>query len=82
MKTTQIETWTGQFGRDYTDRNALDVEQLNALSAENYGVTRISLNQDFLSDIAKNARILEVGCNMGNQLLLLKGNGILQSSWN
>jgi pseudaminic acid biosynthesis-associated methylase len=75
MKTPQIETWTGEFGRDYTDRNALGVEQLNALCLSNYGVSRKSLNQDFLSGIRKEARILEVGCNMGNQLLLLKEMG-------
>jgi pseudaminic acid biosynthesis-associated methylase len=75
MKTTQVETWTGQFGRDYTDRNVLDVDALDALYAANYGVTRTSLNEEFLSDVGPKARILEVGCNMGNQLLLLEKMG-------
>jgi pseudaminic acid biosynthesis-associated methylase len=75
MNTPQIETWTGQFGREYTDRNALDVEQLDALCSKSYGATRTSLNQEFLSEIPKDARILEVGCNMGNQLVLLEAMG-------
>jgi len=53
MKTPQIETWTGEFGREYTDRNALDVAQLDAFFAKNYGVTRTVLNQEFLSAIPK-----------------------------
>src|SRR5689334_17252546 len=75
MKTTQIETWTGQFGRDYTDRNALDVDALDALYTRNYGLTRSFLNEEFLSVVDQEARILEVGCNMGNQLLLLEKMG-------
>ena len=75
MKTSQIETWTGQFGREYTDRNALDIDGVDALYAKNYGITRTSLNEEFLSGITRGARILEVGCNMGNQLLLLEKMG-------
>ena len=75
MKTKQIQTWTGQFGRDYTDRNALDVNALNSLYVGNYGVSRTSLNEEFLAGIGPEARILEVGCNMGNQLLLLEKMG-------
>jgi pseudaminic acid biosynthesis-associated methylase len=75
MKTPQIETWTSEFGREYTDRNALDIEALNALYVRNYGITRQQLNTDFLAGIRRDARILEVGCNMGNQLLLLEHMG-------
>ena len=75
MKTRQIETWTGEFGRAYTDRNALDVEALDALYSKNYGISRTLLNSDFLAGVPKEAHILEVGCNMGNQLLLLEQMG-------
>jgi pseudaminic acid biosynthesis-associated methylase len=33
------------------------------------------LNRKFLSDVPKDARILEVGCNLGNQLVLLQNLG-------
>jgi pseudaminic acid biosynthesis-associated methylase len=75
MKTLQIETWVGEFGRTYTDRNALNVDALDALYVKNYGVSRTALNEEFLTGVANDARILEVGCNMGNQLLLLEQMG-------
>jgi pseudaminic acid biosynthesis-associated methylase len=71
-KTPQIEEWGGDFGRDYTDRNSLEPEALNALYQQNYGITRSELNERFLAGIPIDARILEVGCNTGNQLSLLK----------
>lgn len=75
IKTPQMEQWASDFGRQYTDRNALSSEQLDALNQSNYGITRRQLNARFLKDIPADARILEVGCNMGNQLLLLREMG-------
>jgi pseudaminic acid biosynthesis-associated methylase len=75
MDTVQTEVWRGEFGRDYTDRNTLDVDELDALYRKNYGLTRTQINQDFLSGISKDASFLEVGCNTGNQLLLLQCMG-------
>jgi pseudaminic acid biosynthesis-associated methylase len=74
-ETTQMRTWQGEFGRAYTDRNILDVAQLNALWSANYGVTREALNLIFLENIPKTASFLEVGCNVGNQLLQLQQLG-------
>lgn len=39
------------------------------------GVTRSKLNNEFLSDLDRNIKILEVGCNIGNQLKMLQGMG-------
>lgn len=75
MDTAQTDVWRGEFGRDYTDRNTLDVDALDALYRKNYGLTRTQINQDFLSGISKDASLLEVGCNTGNQLLLLQRMG-------
>jgi pseudaminic acid biosynthesis-associated methylase len=75
MSTPQIERWKGEFGRAYTDRNALDVQSLDDLCVANYGVTRTSLNTEFLATLPRTGGILEVGCNMGNQLLLLEEMG-------
>jgi len=70
-----METWTGEFGREYTDRNSLTAAAANELFQKNYGVTRSQLNRRFLAEIPVDARILEVGCNSGNQLLLLQEAG-------
>jgi pseudaminic acid biosynthesis-associated methylase len=73
--TSQLQEWRGEFGRAYTDRNSLTPEQVDDLWRRNYGVTRTQINQRFLLDIPRDALILEVGCNLGNQLLLLQQLG-------
>jgi len=73
--TPQLGEWRGEFGREYTIRNCLTPQQVDALWVKNYGVTRTELNRRFLAGIPADARILEVGCNMGNQLLLLQQLG-------
>ncbi len=74
-ETPQKKSWAGDFGREYTDRNTLSGAQLDSLYRTNYGITRRQLNEDFLNDIPRDARILEVGCNSGNQLLVLREMG-------
>ena len=73
--TSQLKEWTGEFGREYTERNFFTPEEVDALWARNYGFTRSELNRRFLEGIPKEARVLEVGCNIGNQLLLLQRLG-------
>lgn len=75
QETGQIRTWTGDFGREYTDRNEYTPAELDELYRQNYGIRRTELNERFLASISRDARILEVGCNMGNQLLLLQQMG-------
>lgn len=70
-----MKEWTGDFGQQYTDRNLLTPEAHDSLYADDFGVTRTQLNQTFLQGISKDARILEVGCNIGNQLVLLQQMG-------
>lgn len=74
-ETAQIKIWQGEFGRAYTDRNTLSPEQLDKLWLGNYGISRSEINREFLAEVPKDARILEVGCNVGNQLLALKELG-------
>jgi pseudaminic acid biosynthesis-associated methylase len=73
--TPQLRAWCGEFGHEYTLRSCLTPEQVDALWEKNYGTTRTQLNQHFLGNIPADARILEVGCNIGNQLLLLQRLG-------
>ncbi len=73
--TEQMLEWMGTFGRDYTDRNAAGYEDFEKLYENNFGLTRTALNQKFLNHIPSSARILEVGSNVGNQLLCLQKMG-------
>jgi pseudaminic acid biosynthesis-associated methylase len=74
-ETSQASVWKGSFGREYTDRNTFAPAELDELYLKNYGVTRSEINRAFLSDIDKDSSFLEVGCNDGNQLLLLQQMG-------
>jgi pseudaminic acid biosynthesis-associated methylase len=75
MSTFQVAKWTGEFGREYTDRNALSTEELDKSYGTRYGVTRTELNLRFLGGLDRSIRILEVGSNIGNQLLMLQQMG-------
>lgn len=74
-KTIQTSVWKSEFGREYTDRNTFENEELNQLYLKNYGVTRRQINESSLGDIGHDASFLEVGCNTGNQLSLLQEMG-------
>jgi pseudaminic acid biosynthesis-associated methylase len=79
-ETVQTKVWNGEFGREYTDRTTFDVDALDSLYRKNYGLTRTLINQNFLQGIPKEASFLEVGCNSGNQLLILQKMGYLDLS--
>lgn len=71
----QIRRWRGDFGREYTDRNSFTPAELDKLYRRNYGITRTEVNRRFLDHIPRDVRILEVGCNIGTQLLLMQQMG-------
>jgi pseudaminic acid biosynthesis-associated methylase len=73
--TPQIAAWTGDFGKEYTDRNVMSTEELDAMYRRNFGVSRTELNVAFIGGMDRSIRILEVGSNVGNQLLLLQHMG-------
>src|SRR2546427_11403693 len=73
--TKQLGQWQGDLGRQYTDRNTFTPDQLDALWMKNYGISRSAVNREFLGALPRDVRILEVGCNIGNQLLLLQELG-------
>ena len=66
MTTAQEFFWQGEFGDQYTDRN-LNIDQS---TYNKFGITRSKMNQDFL-DSLELTKVLEVGCNRGEQLNLL-----------
>ena len=74
--TRQIETWTGSFGAQYTERCTFDSDDaFNALYVKRYGVSRDAINTDWVGNLPRDARVLEVGCNIGNQLHALQRMG-------
>ncbi len=75
MKTQQIYFWSGNFGREYTDRNTMNHEAWNQQYVEKYGISRLDINHELLWDLPKNLRILEVGCNTGQQIEALRQFG-------
>ncbi len=75
IKTDQTEVWSSEFGQDYTDRNTFTQEDTEQLYLRNYGITRTEMNNRFLSQLDRSIRILEVGSNVGNQLILLQNMG-------
>jgi len=76
-ETREGEAWRGEFGSQYSERNLLNPPELDQLYQSKYGVTRGALNQSFLADIPRSAPILEVGCNLGNQMMLLQQMGFV-----
>jgi len=75
MRTDQIHTWQGEFGRDYTDRNPKSVKEMDALYEQSFGLTRTSLNEEFVGDLNRRHAVLEVGVNSGVQLMALRDMG-------
>ena len=73
--TEQMKEWREDFGKEYTDRNALTLGEMNKLYRKNYGITRIELNNLFIGELDRTIKVLEIGSNIGNQLLLLQKMG-------
>ncbi len=74
-QTHQMGIWSGTFGREYTDRNAMSVAELDVLYEREFGIGRKAMNQVFLDPLPRDLRVFEVGSNIGNQLLLLQAMG-------
>lgn len=72
--TIEENFWQSNFGKAYTDRNEYAPDALDAFYQTTYGITRSSMNEDFLKNLDINS-FLEVGCNIGNQLRLLQKQG-------
>jgi len=75
QRTSQMARWAGDFGREYTDRNPHTVRELDELYQGRFGSTRTAMNTEFLASLDRNIRILEVGANVGVQLLALQELG-------
>lgn len=68
----QINQWKKNFGDQYTERNAGD---LDLSYIQKYEISRSSMNNNFLGFIDRDIKILEVGVNRGLQIEKLKPMG-------
>lgn len=73
--TEQMEYWAGESGSEYTERNPQTPEEMDAAYMDNYGISRTEMNLEFLGLLPRSIKILEVGSNMGTQLLCLQKMG-------
>ena len=75
QNTAQESFWSGDFGREYTDRNSRDLGEWNDFYRRTWGHSKLEMNAAFLGHLPRETRILEVGCNTGMQLRGLQEAG-------
>lgn len=75
MERDPEDLWDGEFGEEYTERNDLSVQEADAISEERFGVSRTERMERFLGSVDRDAKILEVGTNIGTQLKCLESIG-------
>ena len=68
-KSLQEKIWESDFGKKYTKRNTFNSYQMwNRSYIKKFGVSKEYINKNFLQKLSKKIKILEIGCNIGNQL--------------
>lgn len=75
METKQTDFWRGEFGKNYTQRNTYSLDDWDNLYLKIHGITKLQMTQDFIGHLSKSIKILEVGCNSGQQLQNLQRAG-------
>lgn len=76
MNNEQEKFWKGNFGNNYISRNKFrNQKEFDNFYIRRYGETKKNINLKFLKGINKNKPILEVGCNIGNQLKIFEDIG-------
>ena len=73
--TDQMLQWSSEFGIEYTERNPHTFEAMDEIYKKQFGFTRTELNLTFLGGFDGSIRILEVGSNVGTQLIGLQKIG-------
>ena len=70
-----VEAWSGDFGVEYTNRNMMPTDELDKIYKVRFGISRSEMNERFISNLDRDIKILEVGCNVGLQLTMLQNMG-------
>jgi len=69
----QQETWAGEFGNEYVERN-LEFHDVQ-YTGPNTGYNRLTITKSFFEDMPRDASILELGCNVGSIIWILNDMG-------
>lgn len=75
VMSNQSKAWSSVFGDEYTDRNLMTTQDMDAMYLKQYGTSRTELNNLFIGHLNKEIKILEVGSNIGLQLMFLQNMG-------
>lgn len=71
--TEQLASWTSEFGREYTDRNTLTLDEMDQAFEGQFGVAKSEIYRQLVGpQRLPDGQVLEVGCNIGLQLRLLQ----------
>ena len=73
--TVQESIWRTDFGENYTKRNTYSNDELDTGYKTVMGISRTEMMTKFLGNFDKDAKILEVGCNIGIMLVNLQELG-------
>ncbi|KKL78344.1 hypothetical protein LCGC14_2025770 [marine sediment metagenome] len=71
----QTKAWASEFGQEYTDRNMMDINAMDIIYKHRHGMSRSDMNKLFLDELDRDIRVLEVGSNIGLQLIFLQSAG-------
>jgi len=74
-KTTQETNWAGGFGDRYTYRSPTNITWVDDLYKEIYGIGIDELYNDFFEGLDRSIKVLEVGSNVGTQLIYFQEKG-------
>jgi len=74
-QTYQEEIWKSKFGEEYNLRNIFDNKGLDEVYVSDIGISRTEMNNRFIGNLDRNIKILEIGCNIGVQLVNLQEMG-------
>jgi len=75
MATKQEQFWSGDFGKEYNERNTYSETEWDEFYKKTWGLTKLEMNKQFIGSLSKDIRILEVGSNIGMQLRGLQKMG-------
>lgn len=73
--TTQEAIWRTDFGENYNKRNTYTNEELDKVYKAAMGISRTEMVEKFIGDLDREAKILEIGCNIGIMLVNLQEMG-------
>lgn len=68
-RTKQEEFWSNDFGQEYSDRNFWQSDkEWDQFYKDTWGKNKLEINDLVMKNLPRDIKILEVGCNIGQQL--------------